>query len=248
MTKFIRKTDELNFTNVKNNAVMNVYNVVILDKSGSMSCISKAAVDGFNETLGAIKASQKENTDTQRHYVSLYAFCGCGVEVLIEDEPVENVKNLRYEDYNPCCMTPLFDAMGLVFSRYAKMLPSTDKGIVVATIITDGEENASTDFNSAKISKLIDGLKERGWLFSYIGANQDAHKVAQSMNIDNAMDFDYSADGTQAMFKKESKSRQRYFKKMQAYCCMAPKMSDSEKTAYLKEMGQDFFKESDNKK
>lgn len=28
-----------------------VFNVIILDKSGSMECIRQAAIDGFNETL-----------------------------------------------------------------------------------------------------------------------------------------------------------------------------------------------------
>ena len=32
-----------------------VFNVIILDKSGSMESIRKAAVDGFNETLAGIK-------------------------------------------------------------------------------------------------------------------------------------------------------------------------------------------------
>lgn len=34
-----------------------VYNLVILDKSGSMECICKEAVNGYNETLGTIKAA-----------------------------------------------------------------------------------------------------------------------------------------------------------------------------------------------
>ena len=34
-----------------------VFNVIILDRSGSMNRIRKAAVDGFNETLAGIKRS-----------------------------------------------------------------------------------------------------------------------------------------------------------------------------------------------
>ena len=34
-----------------------VYNLVILDKSGSMESIRKEAIDGYNETLGSIKAA-----------------------------------------------------------------------------------------------------------------------------------------------------------------------------------------------
>ena len=40
------------------NTKTQVFNVIILDRSGSMECIRKAAVDGFNETLAGIKKAQ----------------------------------------------------------------------------------------------------------------------------------------------------------------------------------------------
>lgn len=241
MDNFIKKTSDMN-QHDKQNQTLNIYNVVILDKSGSMSSIRREAVNGFNETLGSIRASQKQYADTQKHFVSLYAFCGCGVEVLIEDEPIEKVENLKYDDYKPCCMTPLFDAMGLVFTRYKVMLPTVEDGIVAATIITDGMENASTDYNSRSISALIDSLKERGWLFSYIGANQDAHKVAATMSIDNAMNFVSDSNGTQAMFMAERTSRAKHSKRLA--CFMAdesPEMSSKERAKKLSELNKDYF-------
>jgi hypothetical protein len=42
-----------------------VFNVVILDKSGSMESIRKAAISGFNETLAGIKKAQEKYADTQ---------------------------------------------------------------------------------------------------------------------------------------------------------------------------------------
>ena len=42
-----------------------VFNLVILDKSGSMESIRKEAIDGYNETLGAIRAAQLKHMDTQ---------------------------------------------------------------------------------------------------------------------------------------------------------------------------------------
>ena len=52
-----------------------VFNVIILDRSGSMGCIRRAAVDGFNETLSGIKKAQENFADTQDHYVTLVTFC-----------------------------------------------------------------------------------------------------------------------------------------------------------------------------
>lgn len=51
-----------------------VFNVIILDKSGSMGSIREAAVDGFNETLVGVKKAQEKFADTQEHFVSLLTF------------------------------------------------------------------------------------------------------------------------------------------------------------------------------
>ncbi|MBQ3324499.1 MAG: hypothetical protein IJG81_06625 [Muribaculaceae bacterium] len=40
-----------------------VYNVIILDKSGSMNSIAKQAVDGVNETIESIKREQELHPD-----------------------------------------------------------------------------------------------------------------------------------------------------------------------------------------
>ena len=54
-----------------------IYNLVVLDRSGSMQSIRKAAVDGFNETLAGIKKAQERFAETQNHFISLVAFCSC---------------------------------------------------------------------------------------------------------------------------------------------------------------------------
>lgn len=54
-----------------------IFNVIILDRSGSMQRIRQAAVDGFNETLIGIKKAQEKFADTQEHFVSLVTFCSC---------------------------------------------------------------------------------------------------------------------------------------------------------------------------
>ena len=42
-----------------------VFNVIILDKSGSMESIRKPAIDGYNETLAGIQKAQEKFVDTQ---------------------------------------------------------------------------------------------------------------------------------------------------------------------------------------
>ncbi|MDE7357688.1 MAG: hypothetical protein K2M74_04555, partial [Bacteroidales bacterium] len=61
-----------------------VYNLVILDKSGSMEDIRKEAIDGYNETLGTIRGAQRKYKDTQEHFVSLAVFCNCGIDMIYD--------------------------------------------------------------------------------------------------------------------------------------------------------------------
>ena len=84
-----------------------VFNVIILDKSGSMESIRQAAVSGFNETLNGIKKAQEKYADTQEHFVSLLTFCDCEKKYVFDKVPVAEARSLTMEDYEPCCCTLL---------------------------------------------------------------------------------------------------------------------------------------------
>ena len=58
---------------------MNIYNVIILDESGSMSSIYRPTIQSMNEVISGIRKNQKEFPD-QRHYVTIVTFEGNGPE------------------------------------------------------------------------------------------------------------------------------------------------------------------------
>ena len=89
-----------------------IYNLVILDKRGSMESIRTEAINGYNETLASIKATQEEFSETQEHFISLAAFCNHGIDMIHNMTPINETEKLTREKYNPCCLTPLFDAIG----------------------------------------------------------------------------------------------------------------------------------------
>lgn len=191
-----------------------VFNVIILDKSGSMECIRQAAIDGFNETLNGIKKAQDKFVDTQEHYVSLVAFCACEMKQIFDKVPVIEAKALTADDYQPCCCTPLYDAMGFTLNGMRKHVKAIDDAVVVVTIITDGLENASKEYNGKSIKELVEQLKGEGWTFTYMGANQDALEVAERMSIRNSRNFDYSNEGTRATMAKDSSTRMNFFSRL----------------------------------
>ena len=217
---------------------MTVYNVIILDKSGSMSSIARQAVDGVNETIGSIKSAQEKNPD-QKHMVTLVAFCGCELKTIYDNVPVAEVKTLTDKDYRPCCMTPLYDAIGTTIGRVHAMKSQESDSLALVTIITDGYENASHEFTQSAIRALIESYKEQGWQFTYIGADHDVQQVSFSLSIDHCMLFDKSEAGTQAMFAKERRSRSNWLQKM--HCRLSSIMSEDERDECIREINSEKF-------
>lgn len=191
-----------------------IFNLLILDKSGSMISIKDATIAGYNETIQTIKKAQKEYGETQEHFFSFMAFCQCNKTMIYDKTPIEMANILTPETYQPCCGTPLYDAMGFSLTKLREDLKDKKEYKVLVTIITDGYENASIEYNAAAISKLVEELKKEGWTFAYIGANQDVEKVAATISINNYVSYNANADSTKAMFQREGKSRERYFERV----------------------------------
>lgn len=191
------------------------FNLIILDESGSMSCIERQALNGLNETLQTIRKVQ-ENHPEQDQYVSIVPFESGNIRLLRDKVSIKEIEDLKNEEYNPGGCTPLFDAIGFGINSIKKDVAETDT--VLVTIITDGEENSSKEYSGKVIANMIDELKHKGWMFTYIGANQDAIRVAKSMNIGNALNFDQDEAGTAEMFRRDRKSRERFLKMS---CCIA---------------------------
>jgi len=211
---------------------LKVYNLIILDKSGSMSSIAEAAISGFNETVGGIRSAQERFADTQEHFVSLFVFCNCDKSYLYENVPVAKVEPLTSRMYRPCCSTPLYDAMGISLNKLLNQIQADKNATAVVTVITDGLENASREYSGAAIKALVDKLKDNeGWNFAYIGTNQDVDAVACKISITNTMFFEDNSLGMSMAWEKERKAKMRMYDRMEAdmkSCCSMPLMSAEE--------------------
>ena len=174
---------------------MNIYNVIILDESGSMSSIYRPTIQSMNEVISGIRKNQKEFPD-QRHYVTIVTFEGNGPEGIKtrrDRVPIQTVEDFTDMDYCPGGCTPLYDAMGITFNHLESVILPEDK--VMATVITDGYENSSREYSGNTIKALVSRLRAKGWVLAYIGANQDAVEVARELNIKNALNFEATPDG-----------------------------------------------------
>ncbi len=193
--------------------VKRIINLIILDASGSMESIYNQALSGVNETIQAIRISQKNHPELAQ-YLTLASFnSGKGyLNVKYTVTPIDDVKKITKEDYVACGCTALYDAMGEMISELKRKITEEDR--VLVTVITDGYENASAHWSGPQIKSLVEELRHEGWTFTYIGANQEVEEVAGSMGIRNTLAFEETEEGTKAMFEIERISRLLHMKGM----------------------------------
>jgi len=186
-----------------------VYNLIILDESGSMSSIKNTIISGFNELVQSIKGAAQMYPE-QAHYISFISFNGSGLKTIHNCVPVTQLKEIDASRYNPNDMTPLYDAIGFGIKKLQQNLTSNQDYNVLVTIMTDGLENASIEFSLKAIKAMIEELKKGNWTFTYIGTDHDIESVADSLSISNRMKFERNEEDMRNMFEKERYSRQEY--------------------------------------
>ena len=185
-----------------------IFNLIILDESGSMQLIKEEAINGVNETVQTILHAQQKHKE-QEHFVSLVTF-NIDTRTIWECIPATEIKEISRTDYYPNCSTALYDAMGMSLNALLPHVAPNDK--ILVTIVTDGEENASVEFTYKKIKKLIERQKERGWEFIFLGANIDAIGEASKLGIEAERAVQYHADseGTQVNFATLSEAIEEF--------------------------------------
>lgn len=224
-----------------------VFNLIIIDESGSMSGARESVISGCNETIDVAKRIQHDHSDAQNSFVSIYAFQSQG--------PVESryiCKNIKAEDafhidhshYDPHGLTPMLDAIGSTIVDLQAIAATHTDATAVVTIITDGYENSSRRYSWQQVKKLISQVKELGWTVNFIGANIDVEKVADDLDIDSRMAFRSDASGTKAMFSKmamcwESYTKDRISRESD------PDLSQEEKVQLRKTSSKNFFRSPD---
>lgn len=185
--------------------------IIILDRSGSMSSVKEATIEGFNQFI----SDQKKVPEPAM--VSLYQFDDI-YEKVYENVPLNNVDYLTDAIYQPRNTTALFDAIGKTINVHITHYNSIPKDKrprkTLFCIITDGEENASREFKSVKqIKDLMDNVREQyKWQFAFIGAGIDAYTESAQFGIGRGQTIrsDHSHAGLTGAFVSLSSATAHY--------------------------------------
>ena len=160
-----------------------LYVTLILDETGSMQECKGAAIAGFNQYVARLR---QEPAETQ---FTLTLFNASKTEVRYQAVPVRNVHHLDVETYRPHDTTPLYDAIGRTLTVARQQAPAEMRKL--CAILTDGLENASTEYTRKQIFDLIKTCEKDGWTFIYLGADHDVWAAGEDLGIagDNRIAF-----------------------------------------------------------
>ncbi len=190
-----------------------VFNLIIVDESGSMNIIRQQAFSGMNETLQTIKIVAEQKPDMEQH-VTLITFDSDHTKFHYDNAEGLNVVPLHERDYQPGGCTPLYDAIGLGISKVNAV--TRDGDTVLVTIITDGYENASREYNLKMVKNLIEKLEKQNWTFTFIGTDDlDVEGMAASMGIRETLSFSRNAKEASKMFMEERSSRLCFYEDLE---------------------------------
>ena len=178
--------------------------VFILDRSGSMAGLEADTIGGFNSMI------EKQKKQDGKCYVSTVLFDD-SIEVIHDRVELHSVNKMTEDDYFVRGCTALIDAIGSSIRHIANIhkyaRPEDVPQNTMFVITTDGMENASRQFSSDEVKRMIKKEKEKyGWEFIFIGANIDAVETAKQFGIgsDRAVNYHADSKGTEVLYNTVS--------------------------------------------
>ena len=188
--------------NCEKTATEPVQIICILDRSGSMQPLTGDVIGGYNSFI------EKQKQESGKAEVTTVLFDD-KYEKISDSVDIQKAEDLTSATYYARGNTALMDAIGRTINETLgsmeknKICPA--KRRVLIMIMTDGHENASTEYDKARVKSLIDlTTKNYDWNYIFIGANIDSAAEAGSIGIksSNASNISADSEGVQESFRR----------------------------------------------
>ena len=182
--------------------------VVVLDMTGSMGGQEDRVVSSMNEYVQALPKTCD---------LTVFLF-NSGTWDQMYSGKVSKWTPMEKSRYVPHSTTPLYDSIAKAIKYAEGQVSEGDK--VMIMIDTDGQENASTDFNHLKggqeaIKKMVKECEDKGWAFKFMANGIDtqaAHSVSMisaNLGIRDATSTTYA--GRTMAYASAGRSTRMYF-------------------------------------
>ena len=184
--------------------------VAILDRSGSMNGKVDDTLGGINAAFEQLKTEQEANT-TIKVSVKLFDH---EEQLLFRSIDLKDVRPIERRQYLPRGSTALLDALGnsLQYFMTKKLCDSSVYNSCVIYVVTDGFENASKNYNTEKIKKMIiEAEKYYNIKIIYLGANQNAILEASKYGIstDSALNYSENSQNVESAYRSVASAVKR---------------------------------------
>jgi hypothetical protein len=155
--------------------------VFILDRSGSMKGLEADTIGGFNSLV------EKQKQQPGDAVISLVLFDD-QFEVIHHRRVLKALEPLTSKEYYVRGSTALVDAIGRSIRKIRQIHLALGQDNIpektMFVITTDGQENASREFNNLQIKRMVEEFQEKyGWEFLFLGANIDSFSIAADLGI-----------------------------------------------------------------
>ena len=169
----------------------------LLDRSGSMQSIAADMRGGFDAYIATEHAQPGTTLVTLAQFDDRY-------EVVYQNRDAGAVPPLALE---PRGCTALLDSIGRFVTEVGKglaELPADERpGDITVLVMTDGHENASTEWTVEAVRALISQQETvYSWDFVFLGANMDAVDIGTNLGFapGKSLTWDASVDGVEGVF------------------------------------------------
>ena len=178
--------------------------VFVLDRSGSMRGLEGDTIGGFNALI------DKQKKEPGKCLVTTVLF-DSRLQTIHDRVELQELRPMTEKDYSVGGCTALLDALGSTIRhivdihRYAR--PEDVPARTTFVIMTDGLENASRQYSSEEVKRMIRHEQEKyGWEFLFLAANIDAVETAGHMGIrpDRAVNYNADRQGTKIAYEAVS--------------------------------------------
>ena len=158
-----------------------VHIIAILDKSGSMSGLTRQVRESFNEFI----EQQREDHENEKPIVTVVTFNNYVNEIYTEVD-INDMPRLTSNDYNATGMTALYDALGHTIKKFDK------EENVILLVQTDGHDNRSKEYSQTDVKYLIEDKQFAGWDVNFLGANINAENESAAIGIPKEKAFQFA--------------------------------------------------------
>lgn len=161
---------------------------VLLDRSRSMQLIKTDTEGGFDAFIAEQRAQPGEAVVTLAQFDNDY-------ERVYTSVPIAEVPPL---ELRPRGSTALLDGIGRFTTEIGEELAALPEerrpGSVIVVVITDGEENSSTEWTLDSVKATIIRQEHTyAWDYVFLGANMDAVSVGAGMGFAGEKSITYDA-------------------------------------------------------